>query len=562
MHFPSQAAGLGRGLSEFRRNLTQTVYSDSTRQKHLGAFYTPTVMADFLVDWSVREADDTVLDPSFGGLVFLHAAKARLAKLGSAEPSKQLFGIDIDDYAFAEARDFAASGTSLIQEDFLELPSTDTRSQQVTAVVGNPPYVRYQLYDGRKGKAIADAHGVKITRLASSWVPMLIHATDFVEAGGRLAQVLPAEMVHAQYASDVMRFICDSFALVEVVMFNEHVFPGAQEEVVLLLCDGKGNGPCESIKVRSAANMAALQSDFVDTTSIDVDAGHKLLAGLIDPDALAVYDEIRSSDAARYLRDLARVDIGAVTGANSFFVRKLDEVAHIDPTLLRRAVSKATHVPGARIADEDFARLDARGAATRMIVIDPLLSELPSGVDALIKSAEEDGLHERYKCRIRSPWYSLPTSQVADAPPLLLTYMASDFPRLVSNEAGALNTNTVHGVRLHNGTDPRGLAASFYTSLTLLSAELVGRSYGGGVLKLEPTEAEKLVLARPSREHSRFIDDVDRLLRSRQHEELQTLVDQKVLIEGLGVAPTEVAALRAAGDLLRNRRRSRSKRSN
>src|SRR3954468_17771889 len=38
-------------------------------QKHFGSFYTPEPMAASLVDWAVRTADDTVLDPSFGGLV-------------------------------------------------------------------------------------------------------------------------------------------------------------------------------------------------------------------------------------------------------------------------------------------------------------------------------------------------------------------------------------------------------------------------------------------------------------------------------------------------------------
>ena len=54
------------------------------RQKALGAFYTPAAMAEKLIKWAVRAPSDRVLDTSFGGLVFLTAAKARLVELGAS----------------------------------------------------------------------------------------------------------------------------------------------------------------------------------------------------------------------------------------------------------------------------------------------------------------------------------------------------------------------------------------------------------------------------------------------------------------------------------------------
>ena len=46
----------------------------ATQQKALGAFYTDEPVAQHLVRWSLRNASDTVLDPSSGGGVFLYAA--------------------------------------------------------------------------------------------------------------------------------------------------------------------------------------------------------------------------------------------------------------------------------------------------------------------------------------------------------------------------------------------------------------------------------------------------------------------------------------------------------
>ena len=44
------------------------------------------------------------------------------------------------------------------------------------------------------------------------------------------------------------------------------------------------------------------------------------------------------------------------------------------------------------------------------------------------------------------------------------------------------------------GENPRAVIANTYTYLTAASAEIEGRSHGGGVLELEPTEAERLLM--------------------------------------------------------------------
>ena len=553
----ARSGGSSRGSVSFDRRSTPS------RQKHFGAFYTPEAMAAALVDWAVRASTDTVLDPSFGGLVFLGEADRRLRELGAARPERQLYGSDLDAEAFAQAADVLEHGATLVHRDFLRITPGGKLLPHATAVVGNPPYVRYQTFRAarERGRAIAAKHGVKLTRLASSWAPLLIHAADFVAPGGRLAQVLPAELIHAQYAERVLSCIAGNFSRVIVAMFDEHVFPGAQEEVVLLLAEGCGEGPACGVEVVSCANLEGLEIPVDHGPTVRLDAEHKLLMGLLDPPAIQTYDQLRLGDLTCTLGELAAVDIGAVTGANEFFIQPASRVAEIPPSWLRPAISKAAHIPGARFSAADIVGMDRLDQPARMLVIEAKSYEHSPAVAELIATGEAAGFHERYKCRIRSPWWELPASQVGGPPPqLFLTYMANVAPRLVVNDAQALSTNTVHGVRLTNGTNPSALAAAFYSSLTMLSAELVGRSYGGGVLKLEPTEAERLVLPRPSPHHGRLLDVVDDLLRARRYDELQTTVDHAILRDDLGISSEQIGALRTAAACLRDRRLARATR--
>jgi hypothetical protein len=341
-------------------------------------------------------------------------------------------------------------------------------------------------------------------------------------------------------------------------MFDAAVFPGAQEEVILLFADGRDQAPSPGVEVVSFDDLDDLIIGEEPGDALRVDNDHKLLAGLLSGAALELYDRLRGGPATT-LGEIASVDIGAVTGANKWFVRPADAVRGLDGDLARPAISKATHVPGARFGPGDLAAMDEAGAPARMLVLEARHARRKA-VQELVAQGEAEGIHTRYKTRIRDPWWALPPSQVASAPHLFLTYMSSDMPRLVTNEVGALSTNTVHGARLRNGAEPASLAAAFYSSLTMLSAELVGRSYGGGVLKLEPTEAERVLVAVPASGYAHMLDDVDRLVRARRYDDLQDLVDRAVLCEGLGVAGEDVGLLRGAVNRLRGRRRARARR--
>lgn len=539
--------------------------------KRLGAFYTPPPIARKLVSWAVRSPDDRVLDSSFGGLVFLGAAAERLQELGIA-PAKvgaQIFGIelDADAHAFAlEQTTIPLDHANLVCANFFDVSPGPIPT--CTAVVGNPPYIRYQGFnqDSDRAHQLAADAGVKLTRLSSSWAPFLIHASAFVEPGGRLAQVLPAELLHAQYASEVLKFLERSYGSVTIVAFEERVFPGALEEVVLLFAEDKGATPAAGhIEMVSCRTLA----DFVNLSiggpakkrskAPEVGGSGKLLFQLLDEETQELYRRVAESPQVETLGDIASVDIGAVTGDNKFFLVAQEAAETIGERLFRLTISKARHVSGCRLSRADIKKLSEKGEKLWLFAPEAKVSsKLPKEAKEYLLRGEKDGVDKRYKTRIRDPWWSVPLPKNG-VPDLFLTYCSNEHPRLVLNEAGALNTNTVHGVTLHSKRHRSGLAASFVNSLTLLSAELVGRSYGGGVLKLEPTEAERLLIPGAAARSGRSLARVDRDLRADGLESVLGDVDQRVLGAGLGLSAREIELLRSAAAKLRERRRSRGK---
>ena len=189
--------------------------------------------------------------------------------------------------------------------------------------------------------------------------------------------------------------------------------------------------------------------------------------------------------------------LGAVTGNNAWFSLGREEAARLG---LATAICGRSRRRGRAICvglafdRRAWERLAAEGAAC--FLFDPR-DDSDAAVRRRIEAGRQRRVHEAYKCRVRSPWWRVPVGAVPD---LLLTYMNQDRPRLLANEARVHILNSVYGVTLRPGLRRLGrelLPLAFLNSLSLLGAEMVGRSYGGGLLKLEPREADLLPV--PSR---------------------------------------------------------------
>lgn len=157
--------------------------------KSLGAYYTDAQVAEFLVWWAIRSPKERVLDPSFGGGVFLRAACKRLQHL-RGDPSVQVLGVEIDERVHARIADklceeFGIRKCNLLRSNFFDLGPEAIGS--ISAVVGNPPFIRYHRFSGevrRRALERAASQGVRLSALSSSWAPFLIPPfRSYAEAG-------------------------------------------------------------------------------------------------------------------------------------------------------------------------------------------------------------------------------------------------------------------------------------------------------------------------------------------------------------------------------------------
>lgn len=537
-------------------------------RKARGAFFTPPELTRYVAEWAVDSADDLILEPSCGEAAFLLTAGERLAALRGTSPRRrQLTGVEMHEVSARRAEailDEAGLPATVTAGDFFHFKPRACYD----AVIGNPPYIRYQAFSGAAravSRAAALSQGVRLTGLASSWAAFTVHAALFLRPGGRLGLVLPAELLTVNYAAEVRSFLMRRFGRVRLILFEERVFPEVQEEIVLLLAEGEGpTDHCEVLQLRNAAALEDPQSPtYLWSPPRN---GGKWTPALVSTAALEAYHGVEAAGGYVRLAEWGRTSLGAVTGNNRFFALSADRASELrlaESELLPLSPPGSRHLRSASLTPMNWRQLSAEGQPT--LLFRPERNPSQAG-RAYIAHGEALGVHQTYKCRVREPWWRVPLSSMAD---LFLTYMNAGAVQLATNRAQVHHLNSVHGVVLQSQHRQLGrdlLALASLNSMTLLGSELVGRAYGGGMLKLEPREANVLPVPSPDLLRSpvgRLLRELrpslTRLLRRGDVEDVVRSVDHAVLTVGLGLSSEQVAELTHGRHTLSARRAARGR---
>lgn len=535
-------------------------------QKQLGAFYTPVDAVRFLVQWGLEVAPGRVMDPSCGDGRFLVVA----AEMGATH----LIGIDLDENAIAETTAALKSvqpPAQLITSDFFKVsPAT---VMPVDLVVGNPPFIRYQHFKGETRRCALESAlcvGVRLTQLTASWAPFLLHALQFLQQGGALAMVVPAEIVNTTYGNNTLRALAGAFRRIRLVSFEQNWFDDAQEETLLLLAEGRGES-CNFIELIPLQHVLDLH--HLDLTAVTPNTQHLDLttegpiafvsAFLTDKEWFA-WQLVQNHPLMKRIGELGAVTNGYVTGANSFFHRTLASALSegLPTSWLIPTARNARSLRGLRYTLEDIAESENHGLAHHLVVPEDC-TLFNTNLDALarfIERGKSQEIPKRFKCRTRKTWWKVPGLVHAD---VFLPYMIGTSPHSSVNAARALYSNTLHGIRLLPEISPDLFAFSLHSTVTLLSMELEGRSYGGGILKLEPSELERVLLVQcPQWEKEKLeaaFNTVDQLLRAGDYTAAVSTVDEFLLRRCMGLPQTTIDLLAAARRRLVERRVKRNR---
>ena len=523
------------------------VAKTATRRR-LGAYYTPHSAADYMADWIVRAEGEHILEPSFGDGIFLRAIgqAAHAKKLGLVSIS----GIEINPLAQQQI-DLSAQAASVNVrcDDFLSVEPF-----KVHAAIGNPPYVRLrQLPDAQRSRAMQTAKTASRQEMdpsGSLWMPFVLHTMRFLEQRGRLAFVLPYEFTYVRYARPLWNALRKNFGSLTVLRTHERLFPELLQDVVILLADDYG-ARTDAVCYQAFEKVQDLLSAKpVVNETLAIDAllrGERVFISALLDKPLRHLLNTRIAEASVPARELVTFNIGYVSGDKTFFHPTKNQTQQYDipASSLRPALTSGRAMKGVGLKTAAL----AKECADHLFLPDP--AALTTGEQNYIALGAAQGVSQRYKCRVRDPWFVVPGVRVPD----VVFSVFSECPVLMVNDARLCASNSLlcgYGV----GERSENVAAAWYTSLTLLQCELEIHALGGGVMVMVPQEAGNIRLPRQVRACQEHLCRINNLLRSGKIKSAYLSGDEEVLVKQLGLSADDVMLIRQGIDVLAHWRTS------
>ncbi|ENM3741226.1 SAM-dependent methyltransferase [Vibrio cholerae] len=527
-----------------------------SKKRELGAYYTPPELSQVLTDWAIVRSDEEILEPSFGGCGFFDSSIKTLRRLGCKSPEKQLYGVDIDGHAFSILSEkfghMVETSNRFIQNDFISVQPSDFSVNEFDVVLGNPPYVSMHNMTEKQREACEKVlhnspfSGLTMGRNASLWAFFLLHSLSFIKEGGRVAWVLPSSLLHADYAKRLLAIHKRHFYSVKVLKLAERFFKeeGAQETSVILIAEGFSAEPMENshFSVASVENVIELKQAIetqLQATESGVD-GYKL--DIVSREARKAYFDLMNSESSKPIGHYADIKIGMVTGANKYFIvdKKTIEKFGLPEDVLQPAIGKFSFFSGITHDMRKHKKLQCDGY--RAYLVCPTEEHMQNPEHPVSIYLNQITQQERNKNRTfakRPHWFAPGYGIDGIVADCFLSYMIHLGPRMVVNKAKLNCTNSIHKVIFREKTSAlvkQAFATTLLSTYSQFSAEIEGRAYSSGVLKIEPSAGRniKVLFTNNCVEDLVAIKtDVERELQEGDHKMATELVDDVLIKHGL-----------------------------
>ena len=510
-----------------------------------GSYYTSQRIADYMIEWAIRNGADTLLEPSFGDGVFLDAAFNRFLALGNATPT--IIGVELQPTIFSKYADSAPLSFVGHREDFIDF----SPNSMFSAVVGNPPYVSLRnLKESDRAKAIdcVAEHKIKMQSSGSLWMPFTIHASSLLARNGRLAFVLPFEITYVKYAYPLWEFLSNNFGSLKVIRIHEDFFPDVDVETVLLFADYYGaNTSHVDFEIYDSVDALFANTISVKNKIHISEIAHRkkpFAFSMLNEDQRTMVSTLRKEKTLVSLIDLCKFNIGYVCADKKFFHPSKDTCEHYKlPTeSLVPCISNGKEINGGT-------GIGAAVEENKQLNNLFLPKEVTAADKRYIKHGVETGVNLRYKCQQRKPWYITPSIEIPD---LILTVFG-DAPKLVVNRGKYAVSNSLLAGYIKSNISAEQLVCMWYNSLTLLSIELNIHSLGGGVLVMIPGETDKLeiVNAIPEKDVTSVFEKIDNCIKTKGLQAAYELGDELVLSKIYNLSDKQIQLIKDAVTTLR-----------
>lgn len=496
-------------LRERKQREVDLSKSKEDRNK-LGQFATPQVLANELLQYAkniVRSDNVTMLDPAFGTGSF-HSAFIK-----SFGANAKTIGFEIDEKYYCAAQEVWKNHKELTlkKTDFtFELPN---EYPKINLIICNPPYVRHQhLTKNAKERLkllVQKASGQEISGLAGLHAYFLLICHKWLATSGLAIWLVPSEILEVNYGRNIRNYLVEKVGLERIHFFDQsdEQFSDAMVSSCVIIYRKQDASNTKNVEITLGSSF--LNPDLSQKISIDeLRQNGKWSKHLFKLKVEARRNLSLQLKDSRKLGDIFSIKRGIATGDNDFFVLTKEKATELEipKRYLRNILPSSRHLKDKIVQLDEDGFLDTEKKLVLLDIdlpIEQIGKSYPKLYQYLLEGINQ-GVDKGYLASRRRPWYS---QEKRTAPDYFVRYMNRESKKATShheifikNNSDAIASNSY----LMLYTKPQGL----FTNLplqkdvwALLNKGLdkamyrYGRTYGGGLVKFEPSELKEIPLA-------------------------------------------------------------------
>ncbi len=446
-----------------------------TEKKENGIFYTPPVLAEYLVKAFSGLQNISVLDPAYGEGSLLLAAEKILVDKNKKKANLSLFGCDTKPVNGLLKH---LPEANLKKTDFFDFSTTN----KFDVILMNPPYVRHHYLDS----VILDKYKKTHSKLnilnnsADLWAYFIIKAVEHMKPNGSIAAILPWSFLQADYSQPLRKYLAENFNDIKLLSLSERYFVGTDERVVLIWLKDYGS-KARKIQISTVNNLKE-KIEYVKLPLENWVSKKVLYNGDIST------DEIINTLVTKFnflrLEECADVKIGVVTGANKYFIKTSTELRNY-------SFQKRNLKPILTSARELSDYISNKNKNLKKLIYLQKMDYIKFG--AFVRDGVRKEINLRAHSQEREPWYQVKLGKTSHA---FFPYRMAKYPFLVLNEAKTLCTNSIHRIYFKklSEIEVKWVQISLLSIFGQLSLEINSKTYGRGVLKIEPSSLKRALV--------------------------------------------------------------------
>ena len=338
--------------------------------------------------------------------------------------------------------------------------------------------------------------GLCLSGLSSLYCYFLMLSTKWLEEDGLSCWLIPSEFMDVNYGEILKKYLLEKVDLIRIHRFEVKDLQFSDALVTSSIVVFRNRKPSShSIFFSKGGSIShPVTEKLLERTKLDC---HYKWTHYISDDNP---DDIVDAEHYRVLGDYFEVKRGIATGSNSFFIVNeetilryglpMEYLTPILPSPRKMKRDTVTSTDGIPELDEKLFLFSTDDS------IDTIAKKYPRVLD-YIKKGEEEEVNKTYICSRHTPWYSCEKRKSA---PFVIPYMGRGengrrMFRFILNQSDAIATNgylllypKTEFSSLFKNSDIIISVWEVLNSISTRDFERNGRTYGGGLHKMEPRE--------------------------------------------------------------------------